>query len=208
MINAAMNGQLETVKAMLARGVPVDAKDNYGYTALMWGAGNGHLEVVRYLVEHAKANVEVKNKYGNTALDIAISWNKKNVADYLKVQATLRCTPRLDPMHPLPTPPKQPFVRCFFLRVLFVCFCSFVFVRLGRGSQPFFSHFLSAFSSNFIFTFFLLIARTAFLFSMLVASSTITILFLPVLACVHVCWGAGVGFLSFFLFFLQSCNQL
>ena len=68
MINAAMNGQLETVKAMLARGVPVDAKDNYGYTALMWGAESGHLEVVRYLVEHAKANVEVKDNDGYTAL--------------------------------------------------------------------------------------------------------------------------------------------
>uniref|UniRef100_A0A7S2XDW3 Ankyrin repeat protein n=1 Tax=Lotharella oceanica TaxID=641309 RepID=A0A7S2XDW3_9EUKA len=69
MVYAARDGDLETVKTMLARGVSVNAKDDTnGYTALIWGACNCHLKVVQYLVEDAKANVNAMNKYGWTAL--------------------------------------------------------------------------------------------------------------------------------------------
>jgi ankyrin repeat protein len=48
-------------------GADLEAKDNYGITALHFAAGNGHVDVVGYLIRKG-ANVEAKNVFGSTTL--------------------------------------------------------------------------------------------------------------------------------------------
>mmetsp|Transcript_15582 Transcript_15582/g.24904 ORF Transcript_15582/g.24904 Transcript_15582/m.24904 type:complete len:133 (-) Transcript_15582:48-446(-) len=69
LLKAAEAGDLTTVRRLVeTKSVNVEAKDNIGYTSLIWAARRGHIDTVRYLVEKANANVEAKNDYGRTPL--------------------------------------------------------------------------------------------------------------------------------------------
>jgi uncharacterized protein len=46
------------------------AKNNKGYTPLIFAASNGNLDIAKYLVEH-KANVNVQGNDGATPLNVA-----------------------------------------------------------------------------------------------------------------------------------------
>ncbi len=45
LVEAAARGSLDAVRRMIGDGVRVDARDINGWTALMWSAYHGHLEV-------------------------------------------------------------------------------------------------------------------------------------------------------------------
>ena len=60
----------------------VDARDKDGWTALIWAAWKGHLDIVKYLAEQG-ADLSVKDNKGDTASMIARKNNYKEVADYL-----------------------------------------------------------------------------------------------------------------------------
>ena len=51
LMEAALRGDTEKVKALLAQGADVNAKTRFGGTALMYAARNGHKEIVRILWE-------------------------------------------------------------------------------------------------------------------------------------------------------------
>ena len=65
--SAAANGFLDVVRALLAAGANVEAKDHNGRTVLFYAASMGHLDIVRELLA-AGADVEAKNNYGDTVL--------------------------------------------------------------------------------------------------------------------------------------------
>src|SRR5947199_3234073 len=69
---AARNGHEAVVKLLLAKdGVEPDSKDTeYGRTPLSWAARNGHEAVVKLLLDK-KADVDAKDNYGLTALQLA-----------------------------------------------------------------------------------------------------------------------------------------
>ncbi|HEX8634643.1 MAG TPA: ankyrin repeat domain-containing protein [Pyrinomonadaceae bacterium] len=68
LFEAARKGDVAAVKALLDRGVDVNAKFRYGATALSYASDKGHLEVVKLLLER-KADVNVKDTfYGATPL--------------------------------------------------------------------------------------------------------------------------------------------
>jgi hypothetical protein len=60
LINAAMLGRLDIVKALIDAGADIQRKGKFGYTALHAAAQNGHLDVVQTLVKYG-ASVNCKN---------------------------------------------------------------------------------------------------------------------------------------------------
>ncbi len=62
-MTAARTGRVGPVKALLARGAKVDAKERKGQTALMWAAAEGHAAVVELLIKagaDVRARLEVR----------------------------------------------------------------------------------------------------------------------------------------------------
>ncbi|KAH8687411.1 ankyrin repeat-containing domain protein [Tricladium varicosporioides] len=56
-------------------GVDADVKDSNGRTPLWWAAGNGHLEIVKLLIEKEGINLRSKDFSGRTPL----SWAAENM---------------------------------------------------------------------------------------------------------------------------------
>ncbi len=69
-LNAAQNGHLDVVKALLVKGVNVNMKNEKGVTALMFATQNGHTEIVKELIAN-DADVNMKSGHGWTALMFA-----------------------------------------------------------------------------------------------------------------------------------------
>ena len=51
LMEAAGSGRTDIVQLLLAKGADVNAKNNYGETALFWAKKMGHKEIVRILKE-------------------------------------------------------------------------------------------------------------------------------------------------------------
>ena len=66
LIEAARQGQTESVLELLASGAQVDGKDD-GWTALMLAAYGGDSATVRVLLD-GEADVSERNRFGSTAL--------------------------------------------------------------------------------------------------------------------------------------------
>jgi ankyrin repeat protein/outer membrane protein assembly factor BamB len=72
LLAAAKKGDADAVKALLARGADVNAKNSYGATALSFAADKGHVEVVKLLLQN-KADVNAKDTfYKASPLDWAV----------------------------------------------------------------------------------------------------------------------------------------
>lgn len=68
---AIRHGDAAAVRALIAAGAELDARDSHGQTAVMLAAHLGHLDSVRALVE-AGANLDGAAKFTLTALMLAI----------------------------------------------------------------------------------------------------------------------------------------
>ncbi|NXN25801.1 NUD12 pyrophosphatase, partial [Nycticryphes semicollaris] len=76
-------GDAAKLKALLSHSPSlVNVAADNGWTALMYGARNGHLEVVQVLLEEG-CDRSIVNKSRQTALDIAKFWGYKHIADLL-----------------------------------------------------------------------------------------------------------------------------
>jgi ankyrin repeat protein len=58
--DAAQNNNTDAVRLMLKAGWPVDARGEYGLTALQWGAWHGNAEMVREVLRY-RPDVELKD---------------------------------------------------------------------------------------------------------------------------------------------------
>jgi serine protease inhibitor/ankyrin repeat protein len=65
---AAGNGNVETVRSLIAQGAKVDARDADGETPLHIAASEAPIDVVRILIAHG-AHVNAKDEHGRTPLD-------------------------------------------------------------------------------------------------------------------------------------------
>jgi len=71
LIEAAIQGDIATVRDALEKGAKVNVKDRYyGFTPLIQASDKGHLEIVKLLIEKG-ADVNAKNNRGWNALIIA-----------------------------------------------------------------------------------------------------------------------------------------
>src|SRR5262249_13747197 len=83
LMTAARTGSLASVKALLARGVVVDSKDDRrGQTAVMWAAAEGHADVVQTLID-AAADVRLRVPSGFTPLMFAAREGRLDVVRVL-----------------------------------------------------------------------------------------------------------------------------
>ena len=80
---AAFENNVEGIRTLIAKGVPVHAGDYDSRTALHLAAAEGCLEVVEYLVSHGHP-LFVRDRWGATPLDEAKREKRKSVYNYLK----------------------------------------------------------------------------------------------------------------------------
>ncbi len=89
---AAMNGKIDIISILIARGAKVDVQDDQGVTPLMLAASNGKLEAIQALVAQG-AKIETQNKMGENVLHIAGAHGKKEIVSYLLERgANIRAT--------------------------------------------------------------------------------------------------------------------
>ena len=82
-LDAAKAGNLAIIVNCIAHGIGKDEKDDDGWTALHYAGWNGHLEVLKYLIETCKVDAEAKDNFGWTTLHYASSNGYLEVVKYL-----------------------------------------------------------------------------------------------------------------------------
>lgn len=75
---AAMNGKIDIISILIARGAKIDIQDDQGVTPLMLAASQGKLDAVQTLLAQG-AKLETQNKLGENALHIAGAHGKKDI---------------------------------------------------------------------------------------------------------------------------------
>lgn len=89
---AAMNGRIDIISILIARGAKVDIQDDQGVTPLMLAASTGKLDAIQTLLAQG-AKLETQNKLGENALHIAGAHGKKDIVTALLDRgANLRAT--------------------------------------------------------------------------------------------------------------------
>lgn len=85
LFDAARSGDTTRLEQALSSGADIDARDEDGYTALMWAARHGHLSAVRLLNEKG-ADLQLRTPAGSSAYKLATNFGRYDVADYLKLE--------------------------------------------------------------------------------------------------------------------------
>ncbi len=92
LLDAAENGKTKRAERLLKVGASIEAKDNDGWTPLMWAAWNGRTPTCALLLSKG-ADVNAKAGKGDwkgmTASSIAEKGNKKKTAAFLKTMEWL-----------------------------------------------------------------------------------------------------------------------
>ena len=81
-VAAAAVGDLAAVDKLQSLGLPLDALDEQGASALLHASGNGHVALVEYLLEHG-ADAGLLASSGATALSAAVSAQHAGIVDVL-----------------------------------------------------------------------------------------------------------------------------
>jgi ankyrin repeat protein len=87
--DAAWNGWVDTVRALLRQGAEVDARNNEGYTPLRYAADCGKADIVGALLDEG-ADPGIRDARGTSALDVIVQKARngdqafKNVVEFLK----------------------------------------------------------------------------------------------------------------------------
>jgi len=67
LMEASLRGNSDVAELLLAKGADINAKDDHGFTALMWAVVGGHFHAVKLLLDKG-ADINAKNNNGQTAL--------------------------------------------------------------------------------------------------------------------------------------------
>jgi hypothetical protein len=82
-VMAAVRGNTDMVKALVAHGASVDAADSMGMTPLIAAAQSGYIDIAEFLITSG-ANVNAKDKTGRTPLTIATMARQTELATLLR----------------------------------------------------------------------------------------------------------------------------
>ena len=80
-LHSAVTGSMDSVKALVEAGAPVNAKQDKGWTPLHEAVNRGDIEMTRYLLAHG-ADPKLQNDEGKSAIGLAAD---KGNADVLKL---------------------------------------------------------------------------------------------------------------------------
>jgi len=80
LLNASRKGDLGTVKALIEKGAPVEAKTPYGQTPLYLAAMSGHEDVVRYLLDKGAQTNITDTFYKASMLDFVMERKHYDIA--------------------------------------------------------------------------------------------------------------------------------
>jgi len=83
LMNAAAINDVATMRACLRHGADPNLKCDYGWTALIHAAFQGHLEAVKLLTMHRGTHINARDRYDFTALTAAVSQGRVAVVRYL-----------------------------------------------------------------------------------------------------------------------------
>ncbi|XP_032764791.1 glutaminase liver isoform, mitochondrial isoform X3 [Rattus rattus] len=81
---AAYSGDVSALRRFALSAVDMEQKDYDSRTALHVAAAEGHIEVVKFLIEACKVNPFVKDRWGNIPLDDAVQFNHLEVVKLLQ----------------------------------------------------------------------------------------------------------------------------
>lgn len=81
-VQAAYQGDIESVNALLKNGADPDTQNAIGWTALMFGAADNNINLVNLMLEYG-ANVNIENVYGRTALCFCARYGFDKIAKIL-----------------------------------------------------------------------------------------------------------------------------
>jgi len=70
---AAKDGDLKKVKALVGAGAKLEARDHDNWTPLYMAANRGHLKIIEYLVDHG-ADIEARDVENSTPLHWTAAW--------------------------------------------------------------------------------------------------------------------------------------
>lgn len=88
---AATSNDVLTIERMMLNNRTVNVTDQYGWTALMMAACDGHLDTVKLLFNRG-AKIDIVNKQKETALTLAEKKKHKSVVDFLmRMQCEIIC---------------------------------------------------------------------------------------------------------------------
>lgn len=86
---AVDGGDLDTVKAFLARGVGIDNRDCEGKSALHLAAARGHTEVLNYLLSRS-ADLNAVDRFGDSPLETAAVAKQNQAVQLLEIRGAKR----------------------------------------------------------------------------------------------------------------------
>lgn len=90
LLHVAAEGQDKTVQFLLDKGVPVDGNQLNGDTPLFHAVGTNYGNVVKVLLV-AGANPNVKDKYGNCPLTMALAEKREDIVNDLIAYGAKKC---------------------------------------------------------------------------------------------------------------------
>ena len=79
----AESGDIDTVQRLINNGIDVNDEDVHGQTALIYAAGEGHVEIVKCLINVEDIRVDTRNRRGKTALMYAAEQGHVEIVDCL-----------------------------------------------------------------------------------------------------------------------------
>ena len=78
----ARHGRIDEVRSALESGMPVNARDPHGNTLVMVACQNGQKRIVKLAMRY-NAELNLRNRSGNTALHFCFMYAYYNLGEYL-----------------------------------------------------------------------------------------------------------------------------